>query len=343
MKERLIEEEGVAQLNLHTFFLSTLLQGNPTAYPEAINLMTNMANEGNGRYTEFLDASAIEFINIVDMRLTVEYKVKFIVAYNSNVKPGIELVHVDSDGDGLTDEEEDVNGNGIVDIDAVTGDPIETDPTMKDSDGDGLSDYFEVKLSAMDDALNPLDPTDSGCPYGAEYYDRDRDGLTDCEENIKGTIYNNPDTDGDGIPDGIEFYMGTNPLEAQYTADTDFDGLADWIEVQRHTNIGINDEKIRERYSYRYDIADLGAIRLNQGTEHESVRRRISFDISNIDIMHTKASDGRDAGDNHIRLFIAEVPEDMPESNPVYRVAEIIVNTHSRDSRIIEVDNFEAL
>ncbi len=343
MQENLEEEQGVALFNFHTFFLSTLLQGNQADYNTVVNLMTNMANAGNGIYTEFSSARDIDFINIVDMRLTVEYQMKFIIACNLNVRPGNEIVDVDSDGDGLTDEEEldvDFNHNGRIDPDEVGQ---ATDPTMRDTDGDGLSDYFERKMSTLDNALDPNDPRDSGCPDGAETFDRDRDGMTDCEEVIKGTRYNNPDTDRDGIPDGIEFMMGTNPLEQQYINDSDYDGTPDWLEVQRHTNVKVNDSKIRARYSYNYDIRDLGLIDLNQGTENQSRRRQISFDISNIDIMNTLAADGRARGVNVIRFFIAEVPEDMPESNPVYRVADIEVNFNDTANRTVIVDSFEAL
>lgn len=334
---------GVASFNFHTFFLSALFTQGSADHQTATNLMTNMANIGTGVFVEFESASSIDFINVVDMRLTPEYKMKFIIAFNPNVRPGTEIVYVDSDGDGLLDSEEDVNGNGIVDVDPASGLPIETDPTLKDSDGDGLSDYAERKLSTINDAFDPNDDSDSRCPEGAEELDRDRDGLLDCEEVIKGTNYYNPDTDSDGIPDGIEFYMGSNPLEEDDSADSDFDGYPDWLEVQRHTNLGANDEKIQQRYSYSYDIEDLGLIVLNQGTEHESRRRRISFNISNIDIMNTLASGGRNEGDNLIRLFIAEVPEDMPNAQPRYRVADVIVNIFSNGNRTIEVDSFEAL
>ncbi len=55
---------------------------------------------------------------------------------------------VDSDGDGLTDAEEDV------DLDRTVG-PLETDPNNPDSDGDGWNDGDEVKAGA-----NPLSPDD---------------------------------------------------------------------------------------------------------------------------------------------------------------------------------------
>lgn len=44
--------------------------------------------------------------------------------------------------------------------------------------------------------------------------DTDNDGLTDGEEITLGTDPNNPDTDGDGINDGDEVMNGTDPLDA---------------------------------------------------------------------------------------------------------------------------------
>jgi len=344
MKERIVDIEGAASFKFHAMLLSTELRTeDPALFAQAQTLMTNMASNGGGVYQDFETPDQINFINIVDLRLTVEYKVKFIIAFNNNVRPGTELIMIDSDGDGLTDDEEDINGNGIVDIDDITGLPTETNPRIRDSDGDGLSDYFERKLSTIDETFNPLDPTDSTCPTGAEEIDRDMDGMTDCEEASKGTVYTSTDTDSDGIPDGIEFYMGSDPHSNEDSQDTDFDGVDDWEEVQRHTNVNINDEKIRQRYSYYYDIQDQGLVQLYQDSIFESRRRRISFDISNIDIVGTLAADGREAGDNLIRFFIAEVPQDMPNSIPVFRVADIIVNYYDTESRTIEVDSFEAL
>ncbi len=54
--------------------------------------------------------------------------------------------------------------------------------------------------------------------------DSDTDGLTDAQEAILGTAPHNPDTDGDSLPDGEEYFVYfTNPLKA----DTDADGLTD--------------------------------------------------------------------------------------------------------------------
>jgi hypothetical protein len=59
--------------------------------------------------------------------------------------------------------------------------------------------------------------------------DTDNDGLTDLQELCIGSDPNLPDTDGDGLNDGIEVYeLGLEPT----FADTDGDGLPDGLEVQ---------------------------------------------------------------------------------------------------------------
>ncbi|MGC9324279.1 MAG: VWA domain-containing protein [Desulfomonilia bacterium] len=323
----MVTDYGVGSFNFHTF----LLLGNfgNDAYgqarqAEAEATLQGMAERGNGQFRLFENAEAIDFINIVDMRLTVEYDMKFILAYNFNIKPGIDIVYTDSDGDGLTDDEERFYG---------------TDPTMSDTDLDGMSDFFEIKVSSPGHSLDPLDPTDSICDQVTVGVDSDNDGLTDCEEYIKGTNRLVPDSDQDGIPDGIEFLAGTNPLEDQYVSDSDFDGVLDWLEVQRHTNVTSNDPIIRQRNSYVYDIQDSGLVQINQGTDMASYVRRFTFTITNIDIAETlgyTTADGRQwsEGDNLIRFYLAEVPEDAPESPPVFRMAEILVNINDPEKTI---------
>ncbi len=63
--------------------------------------------------------------------------------------------------------------------------------------------------------------------------DQDQDGLTNNLEQLAGTNPDAPDTDMDGLTDGIEVHTWkTNPL----IADSDGDGLVDGIEVERGTD-----------------------------------------------------------------------------------------------------------
>lgn len=85
---------------------------------------------------------------------------------------------------------------------------------IADSDGDGISDRCESQFGW--DALDPNDVR--------ALVDTDNDGLADIWECEFGTDPFNPDTDGDGLPDGYEVYVTlTNPL----SPDSDGNGIPD--------------------------------------------------------------------------------------------------------------------
>ncbi len=81
-------------------------------------------------------------------------------------------------------------------------------PTPDDLDDDCLPDAWEIQqgLDATDNGR--MDPQKQG-----ERGDFDSDGLNNRTEYIIGSEPNNPDTDGDGERDGVEYYsLGTNAL-----------------------------------------------------------------------------------------------------------------------------------
>jgi len=107
-------------------------------------------------------------------------------------------------------------------------DDIVVDPLYADADADGLNDFWEFRYFPND--LTKLSANG----------DFDGDGLKDGEEATLGTDPTKADTDGDGLSDKVEtntgVYVsasntGTNPLKA----DTDGDGLNDKVE----TNTGV--------------------------------------------------------------------------------------------------------
>ncbi len=150
----------------------------------------------------------------------------------------------DTDEDGMSDAEE-INGYQVTLRGGGTI-TVTTDPTNPDTDGDTASDGVERSLGG--------DPT---TPDLDNFADADGDGLSNiqetqgwtitfrtvsntpdicdtvCDEGLTDTRSETadpfkPDTDGDGLLDGEEFALRTNPR----STDTDLDGLTDFEEVR---------------------------------------------------------------------------------------------------------------
>jgi YVTN family beta-propeller protein len=74
----------------------------------------------------------------------------------------------------------------------------------------------------LDEAANGMPVTFIGVPIGmgeAQGLDRDMDGLFDLDEITWQTNPENPDTDGDGFPDGFEVLHGMDPLVPNTTCN----------------------------------------------------------------------------------------------------------------------------
>lgn len=114
---------------------------------------------------------------------------------------------------------------------------VKTDPLRRDSEGDRISDGFEVVVGS--------DPT---VVDGGDFRDSDYDGLSDVEELLQGWIVkvngssvgrlvrsnpSKPDSDFDGLPDFVERDIGTDPNKK----DTDGDGLDDYAEFRSVTRV----------------------------------------------------------------------------------------------------------
>jgi hypothetical protein len=328
--EMATEEYGIRSFNFHTFFLPGI-DMTTADRQECVDLMQDMAEHGRGQFRIFENADTIDFISVVDMPLTTEYLIKYICAYNFNVIPGIDTLYPDSDGDGLSDAEE---------LHPTDAGWYPTNPNVADSDGDGWSDYFEYRMSTVENPLNP-NVNDGACdslPDGT-YPDSDWDGMNDCEEFYKGTNAYHPDTDRDGIPDTVEFYAGSNPLEDDRDADIDFDNRTNGIEIQRHTNVQANDPIVYDQWSYVVSLVDRGFDPDPGSGDMAADMRRYDFNFSNISIMDTSGGElnGQMAltpGDNFIRVFVAQVPVDMPDQLPVFRVADCIINFHNEERHV---------
>ncbi len=190
---------------------------------------------------------------------------------------------IDSDGDGLTDSDEQRGwlvtvflGEVEVGFWHVTSDPgnpnLDVDDPVnvaaRDTDGDGVTDN-EEKHGGMD----PRSP------------DTDGDILTDNEEwNVIYSDPKNQDSDGDGTQDGFEFYSyRTSPL----LADTDGDQIDDTEEVTGRNRdpriadiprsgitVGEVRLQIQERYSYEDGSGSVATLDSSSSTSLSETQSR---------------------------------------------------------------------
>src|SRR5207248_1915857 len=198
-----------------------------------------------------------------------------VLAWNRNARVVNGVLEADSDGDGLTDEEEIALG---------------TDPLNMDTDFDGLSDRLELEVG--------LDPKVPNVIEGCDAIgDADHDGLTDCEEKLLGTNPCMSDSDADGVSDLVELLMGTDYLRPEGTRDDDGDGLSNIEELKAHTDPRSADVAVfSERgYTYRETTAPNAA----SGAACTHLR------VANISLVETKAIPALDraAGSNDIYLY----------------------------------------
>jgi MYXO-CTERM domain-containing protein len=136
---------------------------------------------------------------------------------------------LDSDGDGVSDQvEAGPNGNAPADTDFDGA----RDFLDLDSDNDCLADSTPAEAgAARTNAMTVMDPCTGmaglvcdrslGRCLPTPDDDRDRDGIRNGDETRIGTNPDNPDTDGDGIPDGTEVPNISMPR------DSDMDGMID--------------------------------------------------------------------------------------------------------------------
>lgn len=143
----------------------------------------------------------------------------------------------DSDGDGLTDPEEEQYG---------------TNPNKADTDGDKLNDRKEIQLGT-----EPSNP------------DTDGDGITDGKENVLNTDPTAPDTDGDGVADSTDicpitdakFLLQVTFLSASNSDAPFIDGSDPYLVIsldsqQQQTDFLENPEEVENPFSVSMKIPD---------------------------------------------------------------------------------------
>jgi hypothetical protein len=98
---------------------------------------------------------------------------------------------------------------------------------------DDISGIQSIYGASSDADPAPQAPPQGATPPPAAGQDSDNDGISDDDEVlVTGTDQNNPDSDGDGLVDGVEVQNRMNPLDP----DMDKDGVPDGQEVDHGTD-----------------------------------------------------------------------------------------------------------
>ncbi|MDG6221029.1 MAG: hypothetical protein QCI38_06225, partial [Candidatus Thermoplasmatota archaeon] len=156
----------------HTIFLDDYGRPNWFSVGKDENGYYVQGPTGRKYYAPPPDEQGIDFKNLEDLRDFLFENFEYIIENWESVDPpqGISGVKEDSDGDGLTNYEEDMK--------------YKTDPLNPDTDGDGVNDGEELAY------WRKIGP---------------RAWLTDYDEDGKENNLLDPDSDNDDLKDGIEF------------------------------------------------------------------------------------------------------------------------------------------
>ena len=235
-------------------------------------------------------------------------------SFNPLSTPGNDESGVDTDGDGLTNLQEQTAGSNPRNADS-DGDGLSdsaeflthhTNPLVADTDGDGMTDKQETDTNY--DPLDPdmdrdgmsdgwenahgLDPQDSTGDDGADG-DPDNDGLSNIDEYLNGTNPNLPDSDGDGVSDGVEVANGSDPNDAsdggqappvdkfreiEFNINGDYAAWEMTIE-----GLGPDDTRTRKISMGRPNAANTTTLKMRKGNSYRLSMRWLNCDGHNDD------------------------------------------------------------
>jgi hypothetical protein len=197
----------------------------------------------------------------------------------------------------------DTDGDGLSDVDEFT---LRTDKFSDDSDNDCFPDGFEVRHK--NEGFDPLVKDPRGCDplspgtLGCVCRDTDGDGLSQFAESYLRTNSGLMDTDGDGVPDGLEVRYGFNPLVPDIAGhDTDGDGVSDLDEIRANSNPLVKDRAFFEQRGYQYQTS-VAEVRANGSVCYD-------FTVSNLQLLTPPPQAGLRGGFNLFKMFFASSPE----------------------------------
>jgi hypothetical protein len=291
------------------FLFPVAALSNPLAVPFGLDrpageaLLKEIAAAGNGSFQEFTADTQINFLNINFSAIQVKNDLVVTYASNQNaIETGSALV-VDSDGDGLSDAQETALGTCAA--------SSATCPQPWDSDGDGYGDFIEVTYRTS--GFDPLDPAKPATPCGQPGVDSDGDGLADCEEAFLGTDPLSPDTDGDLISDLDEVRSGLNPLDpTDAHGDNNRDGILNLNEIQDGLSPTAQVSLAERPFALTYSLTS---------EADASSSGCYEFDVQHLRLQTTGLTPIGPRGGNRIYYDVFEAAEDSPTNLATVRRA----------------------
>jgi len=209
------------QLNTGLYFNQVHIDcnTNPTEeYCKAKDLLQDVAVNGGGNFREFFTGNMIQF----EKYLPITYRpIKNLIHFNVELagltwNKSSRKYERDSDTDGLSDEQEKILGSKL---------------NKTDSDNDGLSDLVQLMITGevcQDTGCPSVHTVYPGCfKINEEFFDTDGDGLNDCEEIFLGSNPNSSDSNKNYLTDAQEIVIGLNPsVPFTLWGDGDLDGFS---------------------------------------------------------------------------------------------------------------------
>ncbi len=202
----------------------SLFYYNQVGDPAAETLLEQVADEGEGDFYSVSAGELIDFTRFGVPIREVKRVLRDVFVQNTNTTWENGLLKADSDGDTLSD---------------VTEERLGSDPSVADTDGNGVDDGVEYRTNGKPCKDLLCRPGSFAEPYSSctSFGDLDSDRLNDCEERVALDSYQSRwDSNSDWIPDGLAFAMYlAYSGNAEGSLDPDGDLVSTYQEVKDNT------------------------------------------------------------------------------------------------------------